>query len=178
MLFTKTFIQNHAFQKNFFFQIVLFKNISFFKSCVLEKTFSSLSCFLKLNVKRKTCAFYGAKWVKTWFFVRKGFSKICFLKIFFSSKSCFLEKIFSSLAIVLFEIERKTLKLRILRGKMSENVIFCAQRFFKNLLFKNIFLFKIMLFIKIFFFTIWRVVKSLIENLTRCKIFISKSDAL
>ena len=72
--------------------------------------------------------------------------------------------------------------LRILRGKMRQNVIFCVQVFFKIvlfknnfffkiMLFKNIFFFKMMLFKNLFFFEIWRVVKILIQNLRRRKIF-------
>ena len=87
------------------------------------------------------------------------------LKNFFSSKSCFL-------------------KMHV-RGKMSQNVIFCVQTFFKIVLFKNnffseivlfknLFFLKIMLFKKNFSFKIWRVVEFLIQNLTRRKIFNSK----
>ena len=56
--------------------------------------------------------------------------------------------------IVLFKSERKTQNLRILRGKLNENVIFCVQNFFQNLRFKNIFLLKIVLFKKLFFLKI------------------------
>ena len=65
--------------------------------------------------------------------------------------------------IVLFKTARKTQNLRNLRGKLNQNVIFCVQFFFKVFLFK-----------KFFWFIIWRVVKVLIHNLTRCKIFISE----
>ena len=93
---------------------------------------------------------------------------------------------FFFIKIVLFKIARKTQNLRILRGKMNQKVTFCVQNFFQNLLLKNIFFFKIVLFKKIFFFEIMlfkkiffikirRVVNILIENLTRCKIFNSKS---
>ena len=34
--------------------------------------------------------------------------------------------------IALFEIARKAQILRILRGKLNENVIFCEQRFFQK----------------------------------------------
>ena len=98
-----------------------------------------------------------------------------------------------------FKTARKTQNLHILRGNMNQNVIFCVQTFFKIVLFKNnfffqivllkkkiffkivlinFFFFKIMLFKQIFWFKIWRVVKILIKNLTRCKNFNSKSDAL
>ena len=55
---------------------------------------------------------------------------------------------------MLFKTARKTQNLRILRGKLNQNVIFCVQDFFQNLLFKNIFFFKIMLFKNNFFFKI------------------------
>ena len=91
--------------------------------------------------------------------------------------------------IVLFKIAHKTQKLRILRGKLKQNVIFCVQIIFKIVLFKNnfffkialfesLFFFKIMLFKLKFFFKIWRVVNFLIQNLTRRKNFKSKLDAL
>ena len=43
------------------------------------------------------------------------------------------KKIF--LKIVLFKIARKRQNLHILRGKLNQNVIFCVQKFFQNLLF-------------------------------------------
>ena len=58
---------------------------------------------------------------------------------------------FSFLKTALFKIARKTQNLRILRGQLNENVIFCVQRFFQNLLFKKNFFFKIVLFKKNFF---------------------------
>ena len=36
---------------------------------------------------------------------------------------------------LLFKNARKTQKLRIVRGKLNQNVIFCVQVFFKNMLF-------------------------------------------
>ena len=56
--------------------------------------------------------------------------------------------------IVLFKYARKTQNLRILRGKMRQNVIFCVEIFFKIELFKNNFFFKIVLFKNLFFFKI------------------------
>ena len=53
--------------------------------------------------------------------------------------------------ILRFKIARNTQKMRILQGKLNENVIFCVQLFFQNLLLKLIFFFKIVLFRKIFF---------------------------
>ena len=41
--------------------------------------------------------------------------------------------IFFALKIVLFKNARKTQSLRILRGHMSQNVIFCVQKFLQNL---------------------------------------------
>ena len=52
--------------------------------------------------------------------------------------------------IVLFKNARKTQKLHILWGKMSQNVIFCVQNFFQNLLFKNNFFSKMVLLRKKF----------------------------
>ena len=64
---------------------------------------------------------------------RKNFdSKSCFLEKHIYSKSCFLEKFFCH-EIVLFKYARKTQNVRILRGKMSQNVIFCVQKLFQNL---------------------------------------------
>ena len=79
------------------------------------------------------------------------------------------------LKFVLFKNARKTQNLRILLGKLNQNVIFCVQKFFQNLLPKFNFFSKIMFF-KNIFLKIWRVVKILIQNLTRCKKFISKFD--
>ena len=58
-----------------------------------------------------------------------------------------------------------------------EILLFKINFFFKIVLFKNLFFFEIMFFKYLFFFKIWRVVKVLIQNLTRRKIFNSKSDA-
>ena len=52
---------------------------------------------------------------------------------------------------VLFKDAPKTQKLRIFWSKMSQNVIFCVQIFFKTVLFKKTFFLKIMLFKKLFF---------------------------
>ena len=97
-----------------------------------------------------------------------------------------LFKIIFFFKIVLFKYARKTQIFRILRGKTRQNVIFCVQNFFKIelfknnfffkiVLFKNLFFFEIMLFKNLFFFKSWRVVKILIQNLTRREIFNSKS---
>ena len=55
--------------------------------------------------------------------------------------------------IVLSRSLRKTQKLRILRGKMNQNVIFCAQIFFQKLLYKYNFFFKFVV-LNFFFFKI------------------------
>ena len=52
--------------------------------------------------------------------------------------------------MVLFKNARKTQNLRILRGKLNQNVIFCVQIFFKIVLFKNILSSK-SCFLKIYF---------------------------
>ena len=67
---------------------------------------------------------------------------------------------------MLFKYARKTQFLRILRGKMNQNVIFWVQKFFQNHAFQKKF-FKIVLFKKIF----------LLQNLTSRNFFDSKSDA-
>ena len=66
----------------------------------------------------------------------------------------------------------------ILRGKMNQKMIFCVQNFLQKLLVKNLFFFKIVLFSKSFFIRVRRVVKILIQDLTRRKNFSSNSDAL
>ena len=107
------------------------------------------------------------------------FENIFFFKIMFFRKNVFFK-------ILLFKSARKTQNLRILRDKMDQNVTFCVQIFFfqnllfiiffcKIMLFKNNFFFKIWRVEKKFLFKIWRVMKILIQNLTRCKIFNSKS---
>ena len=89
---------------------------------------------------------------------------------------------------MLFKNARKTQNLRILQGKLNQNVIFCVQiffkivlflkkLFFKIVLFKNNLFFKIVLFKKIFLQNRAFQKVFLIQNLTRCKNFNSKSDA-
>ena len=58
-------------------------------------------------------------------FRKKIFFEIVLLKINFFFK------------IVLFRYARKTQKLRIFRGKMRQNVIFCVQIFFQNRVFQK-----------------------------------------
>ena len=77
--------------KSFYFKIILFRKKFKFKIMLFRKIFSSKSCFLKLHVIRKKCAFYVLNWIKMWYFVCNIFFKICLLKLIFSSKSCFLD---------------------------------------------------------------------------------------
>ena len=82
-----------------------------------------------------------------------------------------------------------TVKSAKLAFTFNQNVIFCVQIFLPNLLFEfiiffknvhftNVFFLQNHAFKKIFFFKIRHVVKILSQNLTRCIIFVSKSDAL
>ena len=79
--------------------------------------------------------------------------------------------------------------LHILRGTLNQNVIFCVQNFFQHPLFKKNFSFKVVLFenvfclkscfLKLYFSSKFiEVVKILFQNLTRCKSFVLKTDAL
>ena len=80
----KILFENHAFHKNFLFKIMLFSKSFLFKIMLFRKFFYSKSCFLKLHVKHKICAFYGVKRIKTQFFVCKFFfSKSAFQEYFF-----------------------------------------------------------------------------------------------
>ena len=91
---------------------------------------------------------------------------------------------------VLFEYARSTQNLRILRDKMCQNVIFCVQIFFQNLLLKSNFFFKIVLFKNIFFswkLCLLKLISSskscflkniFLQNLATRKTFDSKSDLL
>ena len=64
------------------------------------------------------------------------FTKIFLFKIMLFRKLFFFKivllKIFFFFKIVLFKSARKTQNLRILRGQMRQNVIFCVQIFFQN----------------------------------------------
>ena len=86
----------------------------------------------KIMLFTKTISF------KIMLFREKFFFKIMLLKKFFFFK------------IVLFKYARKTQNLRILRGKMSQNVIFCVQTFFKMCFLKVIFSSK-SCFLKVYF---------------------------
>ena len=66
--------------------------------------------------------------------------------------------------IMLFKNARKMQILRILRGKLKQNVIFCVQIFFKIVLFKNNFFFKIVLFKSNFFFKIMLFKNFFLQN--------------
>ena len=79
---------------------------------------------------------------------------------------------------MLFKTARKTENLRILQGELNRNVVFCVQFFFKIVLFENYFVFKIVLFKIVFSSKSWILKFILIQNPTRCKDFIPKSEAL
>ena len=85
-------------------------------------------------------------------FTKKIYSKSCFYKKIFLQNRDF-QKIFFS-KIMLFEKAGKLQNLCILRGKLSQKLIFCVQFFFIIMLFKNKFFFKIALFWKFLFFKI------------------------
>ena len=85
---------------------------------------------------------------------------------------------FFFLKIVLFKIAHETWSMRILRGKLNQNVFFLVQILFQNLRFKISFFFKIVLLKNKFFLKICRIVKLLIQNLTRSFFFSTISDAL
>ena len=116
---------------------------------------------------------------------------------FFNSKSSFFTKTFSVklmqsrkifiqndafsklifFKIVLFIIAFKTRNLRILRGKLNQNVIFlCAKTFSKPTFQKFLFFLKIIIFENLVSFKIWRVVQTEFQNLTRCKKLSGKTD--
>ena len=110
-------------------------------------------------------AFYKNFSFKIMLFRKIFFFKIVLFKNFFSSKSSLLN----------MHVKRKI--CAFYGVKWDKTWFFVCYFFFKIVLFKNNFFFKIMLFKNLFFFKIWRVVNFLIQNLTRCKIFNSKSDA-
>ena len=62
---------------------------------------------------------------KTFSFKIMLFRKVFFFKIVLLKINFFFK-------IVLFKYARKTRKLRILRGKLNQNVIFSVQFFFQN----------------------------------------------
>ena len=123
-------------------------------------------------------------------FTKNFHSKPCFSQRKFYSKSCFLEKEFF-FKIVLFKNARKMQKLRILRAKLNQNMIFSVQFFFfsKSCFSKIIFSSKLCFlkiifslkscFLKTFFLPKHAFQKNIpIQNLTRCINFNSKSDTL
>ena len=65
-------------------------------------------CLLKLQVKRKVCAFYEVNWIKTFFLCANFFFNNCFPKLIFSSKSCFSKKIFSKTCFSKIKFSSKT----------------------------------------------------------------------
>ena len=80
-----------------------------------------------------------------WPVIAHGYSE------FFLFKSMLFRKVFY-FKIVLFKIARETQNLRILWGKLNQNVFFSVQFSFQNLLFKIYFFFKMVLFKNILFF--------------------------
>ena len=70
----------------------------------------------------------------------------------------------------------KNANMSFSRNEKNQNVIFWLQTFFQNLICRKVFNSKS----NAYFFQskIWRVVKPLNQNLTRCEILVSKSDAL
>ena len=89
-----------------------------------------------------------------------------FFKIALCRKTSFFK-------IKLPKYARNLQSLGILRGILNQNVIFCVQIIFQNLLLEIIFLLKIVRFKNVFFFfKIRRIVKVLIQNLTLCKLSI------
>ena len=122
---------------------MLFWKSFYSKSCLLGKTFSSKSRFLKLHVKRKMCAFYGINLVKTWFFVCKiffqnlrsennFFFRIVLLKkfLFFKIMPCKNNFFFKIWRIVKFLIRNPTrrtifyLKIRCVVKFLIQNLLF------------------------------------------------------
>ena len=115
MLFRKKFLfKIMLFGKNFFFKIGLFK--------YARKT-------QNLRILR------GKMSQNVIFCVQKFFRNLPFKNDFFFKIVLFTNFFFFK--IVVFKYARKTQKLCLLRGKMSQNVIFCVQKFFQNLPFKN-----------------------------------------
>ena len=86
---------------------------------LFTKNFYSKSCFLQ-KIFIQNHAFYKKFLFKIVLFKNLFFFKIVLFKINFFFK------------IVLFKSARKTQNLRILRGKMRQNVIFRVQIFFQN----------------------------------------------
>ena len=152
---------------------------------MFKKLISNLTRWKIFNSKSdKTKKF----WFKIMLFRNIFLFKIMpFRKIFFSKIKLFKKNFF--IKIVHFNFARKTQNLRILRGKMSQNVIFWVQKFFKICLLKIIFSSKSS-FLKIFFSSKSCFLKinflqktfflknKFLKNLARRKIFNSKSDAL
>ena len=108
---------------------------------------------------------------------KKFYSKPCFLQKKFYSKPCFLQKFFIQnrafkknffpqnrafflkkkffFKIVLYKTARKTQNLRILRGKLNQNVIFFCANFSSKSCVSKIFFSSKSCFLKIFFSSKW-----------------------
>ena len=145
----------------------------------ISKTDKTKNFRFKIILFTKTCSFKNMLF-KNNFFCENAPSKI----LFSSSKSCLKENFSSKPCFLNMHLKRKS---RSDYGvKSVKTWLFCVQIFFKIcflklffffkvVLFENYCFFKIVLFKNNFFFKIWRVVKFLIQNLTRCKNFKSKS---
>ena len=128
------------FKKNFTLKIMLIRNFFFFKIVLFKVARNTLKMrilrgILNQNVIFCVQHFFQNLLFKTNFFFKNVHfrnlfsSKSCFLKKNLHSKSCFLETIFSSKSCF-FKIERNTQKMRNLRVKLNQNLIFCVQYFF------------------------------------------------
>ena len=128
--------------KNFLFKIMLFTKTFLFKIMLFRRNF-----LFKIMLFRRNFLF------KIMLFRKKFVFKIVLFRKIFFFKSVF------------FGIARKTQKLRNLRGKLSQNVVFlCAKLFsksafkknffFKNVLFKNLLFLRVARFKNRFFFKI------------------------
>ena len=94
---------------------------------------------VKFSIQNLTrCKKVGSKSdkMKCFYFKIMLFRKKIFLKIMLFIKNIFFKivllKIHFFFKFVLFKYARKTQNLRILRGKLKQNVIFCVQFFFQN----------------------------------------------
>ena len=197
-LYVVNWIKTRFFVCNIFFKICSIKFIFSSKSCLLENFFSSKSSFLKKyfflknwrvvkfliqNLTRCKKLDSRSGKMKNFYFKIMLFAKFFSFRIMLSRKNftfkIMLFRNFFFFKILHFEIARNTQKMRILRGKLNQNVIFCAQHFFQNLLLKLIFFFKIVLLRKNFFFKVM-LSESMyfFEKVTRREDINSKSDAL
>ena len=156
------FFQNLFYKIYFFFKIVFFKKIFSSNSCFLKKYFFLKNWrvvnFLIQNLTR--CKKFDSRSgkMKNFYFKIMLFAKIFSFRIMLSRKNftfkIMLFRNFFFFKILHFKIARNTQKMRILGGKLNQNVIFCVQHFFQHLLLKLVFFLKIVLFRKNFFIKI------------------------